>query len=297
MKRLVVIGNGFDKAHNLPTAYSDFMKEARKTDSNFYDAICAYIPEDALWSTFEEALSYLDEEQLRDDNSCYLLGYGDDNWSDSAHHDFQHMIEQSLDFAEDIPIYFKNWLQGIDTNATPIMPLELVDKNNIFLSFNYTDTLERVYGISPNKILYIHGKAYNDTQIIVGHHDDAAINDDEPRFDSDEDRQIYYDNYDEDIRVTEANQIIKNYFKTTYKDTASIIEKNQSFFEKLSTINEIIIYGHSLSYIDFDYFVEIRDKVSSVCNWRIMYYSEEDYLNAQNFVNKLGIKRYSLQEV
>ena len=115
LSRLIIIGNGFDLAHGLHTKYSDFMeylcsyeKEPEiicdrfvRLDSisprdqekhHFYEAISKYIPEQNLWSSFEEALSFLDYEQIQEDNSCYLLGYGDDNWRDSANHDFQYMI-------------------------------------------------------------------------------------------------------------------------------------------------------------------------------------------------------------
>lgn len=77
--RLVVIGNGFDLAHKLPTTYSDFKNQLAQDCSDFYRDICEYIPEESLWYSFEEALAELDVEQLQDDNSCYLLGYGDDN--------------------------------------------------------------------------------------------------------------------------------------------------------------------------------------------------------------------------
>ncbi|MCG8839007.1 hypothetical protein G1K37_11685, partial [Tenacibaculum dicentrarchi] len=29
MNRIIIIGNGFDKAHNLPTGYGDFMNYLR----------------------------------------------------------------------------------------------------------------------------------------------------------------------------------------------------------------------------------------------------------------------------
>lgn len=108
MPRLVVIGNGFDIAHKLNTRYSDFMKYLRTYERApqgtasrfyydvstqdwekhcFYDAISKYIPEQDLWSSFEEALGFLDYDQIQEDNSCYLLDYGDDNWRDSANHD------------------------------------------------------------------------------------------------------------------------------------------------------------------------------------------------------------------
>lgn len=61
-----------------------------------------YIPSEDLWSCFEEALGTLDYEQLQEDNSSYLIGYGDDNWRDSANHDYQYMIQEELNFTNDI---------------------------------------------------------------------------------------------------------------------------------------------------------------------------------------------------
>lgn len=298
LQRLIIIGNGFDRAHKLPTAYSDFMKQLTEEHSKFYNTICQYIPEDSLWASFEEALAELDDEQLQDDNSCYLLGYGNENWRDSAHHDFQYMIGEALSFAADIPQYFSKWIRSIDTDVPPIMPAHIVDKSNLYLSFNYTDTLEKVYNIPTENILYIHGKAWRADDLIVGHHSDELVQDEpEPQFDSEEERQIYYDNYDEDVRVTEAKGIIKSYFKSTYKDTETIIEVNRGFFNSLLQISEIYIYGHSLSNIDFAYFNEIQRCVSSNCKWHISYRNNKDYKRATDFVKALNIQAYQFYQV
>lgn len=295
MECLVIIGNGFDIAHNLPTSYYDFLKQLNEEHQDFYEKICQYIPKESLWSSFEEALSMLDEEQVQDDNICYLLDYGDENWRDSAHHDFQYMVSESLSFANDIPMYFCEWIKKINTHVTPRMPNHLVDKNNMYLSFNYTDTLESVYNIPSKNILYIHGKALRGDKLIVGHHSDDLIQDEEePVFSSEEERQLYYDNYDEDVRITEAKSIIKSYFKDTYKDTTSVIAENILFFKSISTVGEIYIYGHSLSYIDFDYFAEIHKMVSHKCQWNISYYTDEDYIKANRLIKKLNIKEYTL---
>ena len=40
MDRLVIIGNGFDRAHNLPTSYYDFKEYLRIYAREFYEAIC-----------------------------------------------------------------------------------------------------------------------------------------------------------------------------------------------------------------------------------------------------------------
>ncbi|NNU76349.1 hypothetical protein HLQ16_10440 [Clostridium estertheticum] len=102
MSRLVIIGNGFDIAQGIATRYSNFMQylntfekfpkfindtyylldsvsEKDQAKHKFYDALCKYIPEEGLWSSFEEALNMLDIEAIKENNSEYLVGYGDDN--------------------------------------------------------------------------------------------------------------------------------------------------------------------------------------------------------------------------
>lgn len=317
LKRLVITGNGFDLAHGLPTKYSDFKEylncyekdlglsrqylhftgtsERHQHKSSFYEAISKYIPESVLWSSFESALSLLDDEQLQEDNRCYLLGYGDENWSDSAHHDFQYMINEALAFSSDISYYFSQWIQSIDTRVLTSVSSEIINAESIFLTFNYTDTLESSYGIPEERIVYIHGKALRGERLIVGHHDISLIEEEEvEEFWSDEERELYYQNCAEDVRIIEAKEIIKSYFKRTYKDTASIIQKNQNFFDALNLIDEIYIFGHSLAMTDFEYFLEIKKKVPLLCKWNISYHSEEDYYNVQNFVQKIGIDEYGI---
>lgn len=283
LSRLVIIGNGFDLAHGLHTKYSDFMeylcsyeKEPEtiygrfvRLDSisprdqekhRFYEAISKYIPEQDLWSSFEEALSFLDYEQIQEDNSCYFLDYGDDNWRDSANHDFQYMIEEDLAFAKDISHYFLEWILHINTNVSPVVSSNMLNRSCLFLNFNYTDTLEKVYGIPTSNILYIHGNALRGNNLILGHHDATLFQGKTiPAFNAAEEHGIYMEDIEEDFRLQEAKGIIKDYFRKTYKDTTSIIQRNQAFFYSLNLISEVYILGHSLSAIDFEYFLEIKN--------------------------------------
>ena len=165
MNRLLIIGNGFDRAHGMRTKYTDFMEYLLsygqkpplmkgnfaylnsispndEAKHRFYNAISKYIPEQDLWCSFEEALGYLDYEQIQKANSCYFLDYGDDNWHDSANHDFQHMIGEDLSFASEIPHHFFEWIKSINTNVPPIVSQSVINKNCLFMNFNYTDTLD-----------------------------------------------------------------------------------------------------------------------------------------------------------
>lgn len=73
MKCLVIIGNGFDVAHKLPTRYSEFMDYVWTADREFYESLTKYIFEDDLWHDFEEALGTFEDSELRSmSNAAYL---------------------------------------------------------------------------------------------------------------------------------------------------------------------------------------------------------------------------------
>lgn len=296
MNRLVVVGNGFDIAHGLPTRYSDFMQYlVSENELEFYKELEKYIPKEDLWNSFEEALGYLDYEQIQEDNSCYFLDYGDDNWRDSANHDFQYMIGEDLSFAANIPYYFRAWIERINTSVPSCVSPNVLNRNSLFLNFNYTDTLERVYAIPTTNILYIHGNALRGENLILGHHDNTLFQDKAiPAFNSAEEHGEYMESFEEDFRLQEARETIKEYFRKTYKDTISIIKMNGHFFHSLFATDEVFVLGHSLSPIDFDYFIEIRRFVSPSCKWYISYYSRDDFFKAQQFAKALELQSYQL---
>ncbi|NJD04451.1 MAG: hypothetical protein FIA99_18090, partial [Ruminiclostridium sp.] len=128
----------------LPTKYSDFMnyllayeKEPEfimgrlaylnsisEKDLNrhrFYEELSKFISEYELWNLFEDALGMLDYEDVKESNSSYYLSYSDDNWRDSANHDYQKMIGEDLKFASQIPPYLSEWIKSVNTKAEPII--------------------------------------------------------------------------------------------------------------------------------------------------------------------------------
>ena len=61
MGDLIILGNGFDLAHELPTKYSDFRDFTWINNREFYEQLTKYIFEDDLWNDFENALGSFDE--------------------------------------------------------------------------------------------------------------------------------------------------------------------------------------------------------------------------------------------
>jgi hypothetical protein len=288
MNRLVVVGNGFDLAHNLPTKYCNFKGYVRENFEDFYYAICKYIDTDLLWSDFEYSLGNIDMDSLRNDTFEFLIDYSDDDWSDSYHHDSQYETEKALSFSEKITELLSRWLKDTISfdNVYPKFKHYFTTSNCMFLSFNYTDTLERIYNIPKSEILYIHGKLYGEDAIVCGHNDKYELH-----MRSFEDGGSLRTE-DEDVRIVEAEEIIEDYFKRTRKDTITIIKNNRSFFERCSTLNEIFILGHSLADVDMDYFQAIAKYAHKNCSWNIGYYNNRDKKNIDQKMNKIGISAY-----
>ena len=62
---------------------------------------------------------------------------------------------------------FKDWVDSIDiAKAGKVRELPVECK---YLTFNYTETLEVIYGIPASNILHIHGSRILDNEYIIGH--------------------------------------------------------------------------------------------------------------------------------
>ena len=129
-------------------------------------------------------------------------------------------VDADLTFAKDIPQYLNKWINNIDTDVDRKLKNLYLSPNSLYLSFNYTDTLEHVYGIARNQILYVHGKAGENLNLIVGHGNKSLFQkNDIPDNLSEEEYEEFMSNMDfGDVRENEAEDIIKGYFRTTYKD-------------------------------------------------------------------------------
>ena len=170
-----------------------------------------------------------------------------------------------------------------------------IDKHASFLTFNYTDFLESVYGISNDQINYIHGSRHDKYgSLVIGHSADDDENfeswikrnehrrryrpnlkDAKGRYFAN-DKLVYLAYFLEDetrgnwrlpIRyyaAQNAKDRFEHYYVANMKPTKRIIEDNGKFFESLSMIKKITVIGHSLSKVDMPYFEKVIDSLSMV---------------------------------
>lgn len=278
-KRLYIIGNGFDIFHGVKSKYSDFKDYVEKNDNDLFEALEEYFDTDELWSDFEETLADIDTDKIVDDASDFLVSYEADNWSDASHHDYQYEVQRAINVVTvALRENFTKWILSLDIPNSIKLKLS---SSSTFLTFNYTDTLERNYKISPLQIVYIHNKAISESSVLILGHSRQPTTDNS--FDNETDWE------DQDVRVMEGNQILDKYFEETYKDTDTIIKENQPFFNKLINIEEIFVLGHSISPVDIKYFQVVFNKVQKNAIWTVSYYSDDQKDKLKETLISIGV--------
>jgi hypothetical protein len=144
-----------------------------------------------------------------------------------------------------------------------------LDKSALFISFNYTNTLERIYNIHSDRICYIHGKLNSPVGIVMGHAMKQSSFEPRPPIDltsfTEEEMDAFAESYSPDYEsaIIEAHE----YFGRSYKDTDACMKASGSFLQSLSDIDNVIILGHSLAEIDQIYFEYINQNAATKCLW------------------------------
>lgn len=278
MPRLFILGNGFDRAHDLKTSYSDFKEwllAHRRLD--VIAELQSLFPaqqdgEFLLWSQFEKALAQYGKNAVE--------GWALDSLYVAIEESGEREIFTSGDVLDTAIIdivqkYFSAWVNDIEVSGMRIFDF---DNSAKFITFNYTETLERLYSIPSDKILHIHGKAHSDSGIIVGHR--TIIDPLSGSFDNN------------DFRGN--NNSIQNLadLADMYKPSEEIIRQNSAFFNSLSDVDTVIVIGHSCSDVDELYFKATAANVRPSISWRFCYFDElKDLANIEKLIDAIPLDR------
>lgn len=265
---LFIIGNGFDLAHGIKSGYWHFKKWLIHNEKDSLVGLMDifFSNERDVWSSIEQALGEYDEESI--------LEY----CKPDKEFDFDHSLSASARI-EDSPMAifqpvldefrdaFRDWVNSIDISG--IEKIYKLYMSSRYLSFNYTDTLETVYGIPKNQIIHIHGSRLNNDEYIIGHNnyrDSSTV--------WERDGLIFEQRAYENI-IYWMNEFIKNY--------DDIIASHSSFFDSLYDIKQIVVIGHSMSIIDWPYFEEIIKNIGKDIPWTVYCHNKEDRKNTDLF--------------
>lgn len=304
MGALVIIGNGFDLAHGLPTRYSDF----RDYLIRCYPSIIEYknyqfdlndfleISEDEFsaelllstmdlangeeWNNFEDALGKIDFSYKFPE----FIGN-----EDSEKHDIE-MQEylRAIDIISNCIIYctkkwqelFRRWIKEVegDIESQKYKPKEVLmtlfaDPSNKFFTFNYTKTLQILYGIK--KVIHIHNRVGQ--KLIFGHSYD----------------DIMYGELSENF-LGIGSSFLDEMVMSFRKDTVAPIRKYRDFFKSLDqTVDRVYSYGFSYSPVDKVYIKMIIERISPNATW---YFTEYEASNKEKLrINKVKLRNYGFK--
>ncbi len=282
---LYIIGNGFDLAHGMKTSYTDF-KIFLDNNSNFKDLVeileYFYAGNIELWKDFESALGNISVDHI----VSYAQELAEENRDEDDIEGQFHYQEDLLDIDsksihENLADAFCEWIYQISTNN--IAPVFKLNKNDLFLTMNYTKTLEDVYQIQSGNILHIHGDV-DDGNLIFGHGNSIFLSDVK-----EDEQSVITDN---------ATSDAESLFEEFIKPVKNIIERNKSFFTQLNgKIDCVKIIGHSMSDVDMPYFVRIFKEVSNKVEWIIYYHDNTKDKYKINQLTSIGIPKGKIKYI
>lgn len=272
---LYIVGNGFDLAHGLKTKYNDFRNWLEESGfHSFVNRMEALYPDvkntNGEWNDIETALGHFKMKDV----IAYDKNYTDCNTAGNVVLPVGNNIKS---VTASLSGNLWKWIKSVDLLKTKRM--FLLNENALFVSFNYTLTLETVYGIPQDKTWHVHGSISDKTNVLViGYGVDEKF-DNAPN-------PTAYNLTDDDKR--------RNMMADMVKRVPLYIDKFHKWnnFSKMKVIKHVKVIGHSCSKVDQAYFEDIANAISTDADWTFYYHaskSKKYYAKfAKDIVNFVG---------
>lgn len=337
-KHLYVIGNGFDRYHGAESGYMSFRQYLCRQSPltvGYFDlyfgpgslersfSTPATWAQTNLWRDFETNLSELNREKVFDllDMQLPRVDEAEDGFS------YQEFFAPLDDISEavknctmEMKYHFHRWVNTLHYIKGFRKRMLSLDKDAIFLNFNYTLFLESEYGVPSDRICYIHGNRKDKFgSLVLGHHSDDQSaferwkhkNQNRKRYRHVQkdakgryfrnDKLAYLAFFQRDDKsanwrlpirfyaVEAAEDRLEKYYEENFKNTSSIIDANMGFFDSLGSVERITIIGCSLGTVDMEYYKQLRTSVKDDAKWEFSYHTDEDEIRIGKFCKELAI--------
>lgn len=339
--KLYICGNGFDLHHGLQTSYKDYKNflilEHPDVIGEYEEFVGVYDNSRIAWSNIEDALkidylkmlcrfadlpSVVDEIYYRSHENN-VISYNGNDLEDA----FRGLTNFITNFTGK---YLYDWLSSIDTKK--VKPDLNLSQDDLYINFNYIDTLQTLYHIPDKNVFHIHGSlkelkglkkdtvAYKKEFLSwyapeVGKKEalDVWRIEECPAFQNMYIRQTLQFgaviNKESELQKIKkwynADEAYASYVEPSIGVIESFIEKStkklSSNYKKLtyfawthSDIDTIVIMGHTLLGVDFQYYKEIlvpffKDKL-----WVFKAYNG-DTSEINQFLDKTGLDNYRIE--
>lgn len=288
---LYLIGNGFDLMHRVPSSYYNFRDSLDKRNG-LRDALETVLMAEDIWADFESALGTLNLDLMGNrrsvDKWLDYFGFYDDEDDSAAK--FYLAVEAAAtpiaNLVNSLQPSFCRWVNHLEVGTEERPLVNLIHADGKVLNFNYTEFIETLYGVK--NVCYIHGNRKKKEKLILGHKPGVVANCNE------HDRKLT--NYWQaviDVARDNVLDLVGQYDKDLTKDSQDIINCHQDFFNGLTGIDRIIVIGHSISPVDWDYFAEVKEKTENA-HWYFGIHGLNDLHNMSELIKNLNIKKYSV---
>lgn len=289
MNNLIIIGNGFDLAHNLKTSYNDFIRDILskkyKDPKNYNDLI------DELSDWNVDNLLKNPMQNIRSKNIFFmnlLQGMKERNWYDIEKYYFQEMVksntylsikQHNIDFAV-IKKYLQSYLIEEQRNFKILESYEkffqqIDSESTLILNFNYTEVLKK-YSITKSKLINLHGELKSEKNpIIFG-------------FAADE-KEI------REMLEKDDNEYLRNIKKSKYNLTNNRTDLG-SYLESTDEIH-VHLFGHSIGLSDKLILNEILTN-KNINSIRTYYFqNDESYFQIQSNMERIMNNKQSFNKI
>lgn len=270
-KKLIIIGNGFDRWQNLPTSYDNFkqyyfahiqdiadelgIETKADKDGNVITPVemiygdifkPGVLSDDFFW-TFESSMALIDDQ-----NISFYFGK-----SDKGVYEMQETVHAALEILQKS---FGDWIASISIDKKDAE--YQFDDDCYFINFNYTDTLQKRFSVDERSINYIHGD-YTDTEtLIFGHstHPETALS------------ELMEQNFIHRIGGGKSKRLRELYLiEAALYETDKHVQDNIDDLCEFMTldglhiedITDIYVLGHSFGDPDYEYF-EFLSKATQI---------------------------------
>lgn len=327
--RLVICGNGLDIHLGFNTRWADYHQHLiNGVSSNEKSAISIieespfFVDRDAsCWSDLESSLTF-DCKKYID----AIIAAFDRNLSPNDIEDTRQQITEARAFLimdpETIAYeltnqWFVEWIEGEyyanyewiarqDDRAIR----DIIGHGNVYVTFNYTPTLEDVYGVPRDRILYIHNRFPDKTPARLSSANELLDNALESsrkkfQFGSTQNKPDEWDGLCENttiksngglLQVRQVKDKVQRIYSAFSKNLPNNYNALRDFINSYE-IDEVVILGHSYDGIDYPYYTDVIVPLLSDRHWTIYCYSGDDNakLRATEFVSANNIADYRLE--
>lgn len=172
-KNLYIIGNGFDQHHDIQCSFLNFMEWIKENDASlFFKLTQVYNSawEYNWWRDFENSLAQLTINYYANKKgNLYAPEYiKDGSIEEKTEYASQKVIEEFDKIKESLRQDLQKWLSEAYEKPKG-KKIQFPSEGSIFLTFNYTKTLEDIYEIDAKRVYHIHGVIEDKDSMVVGH--------------------------------------------------------------------------------------------------------------------------------